>query len=86
MMTTGERLTTGLTRAWNWLRGYFAGSRTVVWAVSYWPWIAAVVVGLPVATMPMWLDLSSWVYLFSLPLGVTAGVVGYLGAYMMLDD
>lgn len=48
--------------------------------------IAAVVVGLPVATMPMWLDLSSWVYVFSLPLGVTAGVLGYLGAYMMLED
>lgn len=70
----------------SWLRESFAGLPTVVWAVSYWPWIAALVVGLPIVLMPMLFDLSSWVYLFSLPLGITAGVLGYLGAYMMLED
>jgi hypothetical protein len=73
-------------RAWNWLRDSFAGLPTVVWAVSYWPFIAAAVLFIPVTFMPVWLDLSPLVYLLSLPLGIAAGMIGYAAAYLYLEE
>jgi hypothetical protein len=86
MMKMAQSVTTGLTRAWNWLRDSFGGLPTVVWAVSYWPIIAGLVVGLPILLMPAIFSLTWLAYFFTVPLGITAGVLGYLGAYMMLED
>jgi hypothetical protein len=58
----------------------------LTWTASYAPMIAALVVGLPIAAMPMIFDTTAWAFVFTLPLGVTAGLLAFLGVYMMMEE
>lgn len=86
MMKMAQSVITGLTKALSWLRDSFGGLPTVVWAVSYWPIIAGLVVGLPFAFVPAIFDLTAWAYLVTAPIGFAVGLVGYGAAYLYLEE
>jgi hypothetical protein len=65
--------------------GSFVGSKAVV-VTSYAPMIAAVVFGGGLALMPWLFDLSAWAYWFTIPFGLTAGVLGYFAVFMAMDE
>ena len=83
---TGEKLTTGLRQAWSWLRGFFADSQTRVWAVSYWPILAGILVAMPFVFMPAIFGFSAWTYLVTVPIGIGAGFVGYGAAFLAMGE
>ena len=67
-------------RAVSWI-----GSKAVV-VTSYAPMIAAGICGGGLALMPWLCDLSAWAYWFTIPLGLTAGVVGYFAVFVAMDE
>jgi hypothetical protein len=36
--------------------------------------------------MPWLFDLSAWAYWFTIPFGLTAGVLGYFAVFMAMDE